>query len=82
MKNKTHGRTTEVLWDVSKRGLLENEYVPTADNITDMFTKRLQAPRFRLLQDKLVSDLQVFITNGSSFTAKLLFKLKRLDMSA
>ena len=68
--------------EVLKRGLFQIKYVPTAENIADIFTKPLPAPRFRTLRDELVSDVQVFLSNGSTVTAKLLFKLKRLDMSA
>ena len=67
--------------EVLKQGLLKVEYVPTAENIADIFTKPLPAPRFRMLRDKLVSDVQVFIDNGASVTAKLLVTLKRLDTS-
>ena len=65
--------------EVLKHGLLQNEYVPAADNIADIFTKPLPAPRFRLLRDELVSDIQVFINNCSSAMAKLLVMLKQLD---
>ena len=35
--------------EVMKQGLLKVEYVPTAENIADIFTKPLPAPRFRML---------------------------------
>ena len=67
--------------EVLKQRLLKDEYVPTAENIVDIFTKPLPAPRFRMLRDKLVSEVQVFINNGASVTAKLLVALSRLDTS-
>ena len=41
-------------------------------NFADIFMKPLPIMHFRMLRDKMVSDLQVFIANGAVATAKLL----------
>ena len=53
-------------------GLLQIKYAKTEHNVADIFTKPLAAPRLRILRDKLVKDLKLFITNSAKDCAKLL----------
>jgi len=64
--------------EVLRAGLLTVKYVPTATNIADLFTKPLPAARFRMLRDRMVKDVQVFIQNGSKATAKLLATMESM----
>ena len=59
--------------------VLHIKYVPTMDNIADIFMKTLPATQFRMLREKMVSDLQVFIMNGAVATAKFLLIPKGFD---
>ena len=65
-----------------KEGLLHIKCVSTIDNIAGIFMKPLPVTRFRMLREKMVSDLQVFIMNGAVATAKLLLIAKGFDNSA
>ena len=49
--------------EVVKEGLVKIKYVSTVNNIADIFTKPLPSPRFRLLRDALVSDIQRVLNN-------------------
>ena len=72
MDKEVYIKLPKICEEVLKQGLLKIKYVPTAANIADIFTKPLPSPRFRLLRDELVSDVQVFINNGASAMSKLL----------
>ena len=43
--------------EVIAAGKLKIKYIRTADNIADIFTKTVPAPRFRILRDKIVANL-------------------------
>ena len=64
--------------EVVRAGLLQIKYVKTEHNIADIFTKPLAAPRFRLLRDKLVKDLKLFINNSAKDCAKLLSTISNI----
>ena len=67
------------MWEVIKKELLQIKYIPPMDNIADIFTKPLPTMHFRMLRDKMVSDLQGFIENGAVSMAKLLLIMKGLE---
>ena len=52
--------------------LLRIKYVPTAQNIVDIFTKPLPASRFRNLRESFIEDVQIFLDNSETAMAKLL----------
>ena len=57
--NKFHSRTKHIdlryhfIREAIDEGKINVQYLPTADNITDIFTKALARPRFELLVEKL-----------------------------
>jgi hypothetical protein len=57
---------------VVSAGKIQIQYVPTAQNIADIFTKPLQAPRFRELRETLVVDLSPILQAGKTNTAAML----------
>ena len=62
--------------EVVRGELLKIQYVPTAQNIADLFTKPLPAARFRTLRESFVTDVKMFLDNHPSDTAKLLSTMK------
>ena len=56
--------------------MLKIQYVPTAQNIADLFTKPLPAARFRNLRESFVTDVKMFLDNNPSDTAKLLSAMR------
>ena len=61
--------------EVVAAGKLRIEYVKTANNIADIFTKPLPAPRFRELRKEIVVDLLFILQAGSSTTTVMLATL-------
>ena len=57
--------------EVVRDGLLRIQYVPSAENTADIFTKPLPTSRFRELCSKLVRDVQPLLTLGAEHTAQL-----------
>ena len=64
--------------EVVRAGLLQIKYVKTENNIADIFAKPLAAPRFRLLHNKLVKDLNIFIQKSAKDCAKLVSTVSTL----
>ena len=58
--------------EVVRDGLLRIQYVPSAENTADIFTKPLPTSWFRELHSKIVRDVQPLLTIGAEHTAQLL----------
>ena len=61
--------------EVVSAGKLQIQYIPTAQNIADIFTKPLPAPRFRELRGKLVVNLSPILQAGKKTTTAMLASL-------
>ena len=58
--------------EVVSAGKLKIQYISTAENIADIFTKPLPAPTFRELRDKLVIDVSPLLQAGKKTTTAML----------
>ena len=58
--------------EVLAAGKLQIKFIQTAQNIADIFTKPLPAPRFRQFRKEIVKDFRILITSGNKATANIL----------
>ena len=68
--------------EVVAAGKLQIKYIQTAQNIADIFTKPLLAPRFRQLRKEIVKDFRVLITSGNKATANILATFEEFQKRA
>jgi hypothetical protein len=62
LNNKFHARTKHIdihyhfVRSVIENGTIDLQYIPSAENVADVFTKALPAPRFKELRKKLMVE--------------------------